>query len=196
MSCSCNCNPCSCTATCDAENEPLSSALNNFIVSFFGTLTKSCVNNQVVWTLPCDLDVGDASFPRTPGEGIACYFLRFITTFEAAQQFSVGNKGYRSTALTNGNIVLFRTIDVINQDFTGTLTGPVDITISSNGALVGDEFYISFTGLVITAVNNIEITSDATSLLLVSSPGTLTGYLKAVYTGTAWKLTLTSLNIA
>lgn len=195
MSCSCNCNPCECSATCDAANEPLSSSLNNFITSFFGTLTKTCVNNQVVWTLPCNLDVGDPTFPREAGEGLACYFLRFINTFEAAQQFSVGNKGYESTVLTNGNVVLFRASDAINQDFTGTLTGPVDITLSSNGATIGDEFYISFTGLNITAVNNIEITSDAVSLLVMNSPGAVTGYLKAVYTGTAWKLTSTTTNI-
>lgn len=196
MSCSCNCNPCTCGTACNAADEPLSSALNNFITSFYGTVTRTCVNNEVIWTLPCDLDSGDPDFPRNSGEGLACYFLRFINEFEAAQQFSVGNKGFRTRVLTNADVLLFRNVDVINQDFTGTLTGPVDIVISSNGAVNGDEFYLSFTGLVITATNNIEIKSDATSLLLVNTAGTLNGYLKAVYTGTVWKLTLTSLNLS
>lgn len=183
------------TTTCDPNNEPLSSALNNFITQFFGTLTKSCVNGVVVWTLPCNLAAGAAAFPRQSGESLGCYFTRFIVAFQAQQAFAIGQKGYRSTVLTNTNVVLFRNVDVVNQDFTGTLTGPVDIFLSSNGAVAGDEFYLSFTGLVITAVNNIEILSDSTSLLLINSPGTLNGYIKAVYTGTAWKLTNTIVSI-
>lgn len=77
MSCSCSTTPCSCGG-CDATNEPTASALNNFITEFFGTLTKTCVNNEVVWTLPCDLAVGAPEFPRNSGEGLACYFLRYI----------------------------------------------------------------------------------------------------------------------
>lgn len=190
-----SCCPTTTTITCDPANEPLASALNNFIVSFFGSLTKTCVNNQVVWVLPCDLDAGDPQFPRNSGEGLACYFLRFMQAFTAAQVFAIGNKGYRSTVLAATDVVLFRAIDVANQDFTGTLGGPVNIVLSSNQAVNGDEFYLSFTNLVITATNNIEIMSDGASLLLINTPGTLNGYLKAVYTGTAWKLTHTFVSI-
>ena len=78
MSCqACNCNPCQCEP-CDPNNEPLASALNNFITAFFGSVTKTCVNGQVVWALPCDLEAGCDDFPRLPGEGIACYFMRFF----------------------------------------------------------------------------------------------------------------------
>lgn len=78
MSCSCSStSTCTCGG-CDATNESTASTLNNFITSFFGTLTKTCVNNEVVWTLPCDLDVGSPDFPRNAGEGLACYFLRYI----------------------------------------------------------------------------------------------------------------------
>ena len=76
---SCNCNPCCCSGgsgECDPANEPTSSALNNFIASFFGILTKTCVDGNVVWTLPCDLEGGIPGFPRIPGEGIACYLVR------------------------------------------------------------------------------------------------------------------------
>lgn len=68
-----------CPPKCDPAKEPLASALNNFILSFFGSLTKTCVNNQVVWTLPCDLDgTPFPGYPRIAGEGLACYFARVI----------------------------------------------------------------------------------------------------------------------
>lgn len=78
MSCSsCSCNPCTCD-TCDPNNEPLASALNNFIASFFGSISKTCVDNQVQWILPCDLNTGLVGFERRQGEGVACYILRLF----------------------------------------------------------------------------------------------------------------------
>jgi len=81
MSCacnSCNCNPCCCNqSTCDPANESVSSQLNNFVNAFFGSVSKSCVNNQVTWNLPCNLNDGVPGFPRNPGEGIACYLIRY-----------------------------------------------------------------------------------------------------------------------
>lgn len=89
MSCSsCGSDPCN-EITCDPANEPLSSALNNFITAFFGSLTKTCVNNQVVWVLPCDLDSGITGFPRVSGEGLACYFLRVFETIQASSNILV-----------------------------------------------------------------------------------------------------------
>lgn len=70
----------SCAPKCDPAKEPLNSALDNFILAFFGSVTKTCVNNQVVWSLPCDLDSGIAGFPRVAGEGVACYLLRIFGT--------------------------------------------------------------------------------------------------------------------
>lgn len=61
-----------------AANEPLESALDNFVLFFYGGVTKTLVNGQVVWTLPCNLDVGLPANPRLPGEGTACYLLRLI----------------------------------------------------------------------------------------------------------------------
>lgn len=84
MSCSsCNCNPCCCSGGCDPNNEPLSSALDNFVEAFFGTLTKSCVNDEVVWILPCDLTTGNPILPRNYGEGIACYLLRLYNSIQS-----------------------------------------------------------------------------------------------------------------
>lgn len=83
MSCSsCSCNPCTCDV-CDPNNEPLASALNNFIASFFGSISKTCVDNQVQWILPCDLNTGLAGFERRQGEGVACYLLRLFEFLNA-----------------------------------------------------------------------------------------------------------------
>lgn len=79
MSCgSCRCSPCECEHECDPSQESVASQLDNFIAAFFGSITKTCVNNEVVWSLPCDLDAGIEGFPRLPGEGIACYLLRVL----------------------------------------------------------------------------------------------------------------------
>jgi len=70
-----------CTPACDSSNETLASSLNNFIAQFFGSVTKSCVDGQVVWTLPCDLANGMACYPRQANEGVACYILRLFDLF-------------------------------------------------------------------------------------------------------------------
>lgn len=70
-----------CPPKCDPAKEPLQSALANFILEFFGSVTKSCVNGKVVWTLPCDLASGIACYPRLPGEGVACYIMRLFELF-------------------------------------------------------------------------------------------------------------------
>lgn len=88
MSCgSCNHSPCSCDDVCDPNNEPLASALNNFIASFFGAVGKTCVDGQVQWILPCDLNNGLPGFERRQGEGVACYLLRL---FDYLQSLSAG----------------------------------------------------------------------------------------------------------
>lgn len=106
MSCDCdNENESTCPEN-SAENETLSSALENFITHFFGTLTKTDNSDgTVTWTLPCDLEEGIDGNPRLEGEGLACYFLRllkegvtgvngrdaFATTTEDFTQPAVGN---------------------------------------------------------------------------------------------------------
>lgn len=86
MSCSsCGCSPCrsGCDCECDPAQESIASQLENFQTAFFGTITKSCVNGEVVWSLPCDLDGGIPGYPRLAGEGIACYLLRIWTASTA-----------------------------------------------------------------------------------------------------------------
>ena len=82
-----------------AENEPLSSALENFITAFFGTVTKTVVDGAVVWTLPCDLEQGLPDNPRLENEGLACYMMRL---FEAGIIGLAGPQGDPGTTGTAG----------------------------------------------------------------------------------------------
>lgn len=87
MSCNCNSNsvgqnvcgnPCGLSLSNTPECESLPSQIGNFTLQFFGTVVKSEIDGQVVWSLPCDLDVGLPANPRNPEEGLACYFLRLF----------------------------------------------------------------------------------------------------------------------
>lgn len=84
MSCpSCNCNPCQCNCSCDPANEAVSSALSNLQSNFLGTVTKQCVNGEVVWVLPCDLNEEFVGYPRLEGEALLCYWHRVIAELVA-----------------------------------------------------------------------------------------------------------------
>ena len=88
MGCDCNngvengntgCGPCGTCPVNSADAETLPSTLDNFTQQFFGTITKTEVNGQVTWTLPCNLDTGLPGNPRGSAEGLACYFLRLFS---------------------------------------------------------------------------------------------------------------------
>lgn len=89
MSCSscgtarCSCDPCSTASPVNAGYETLSSALDNFIYNFYGTVTKTVVDGKVVWTLPCDLATGIPGYPRDPALGTACYFKELFVDFDS-----------------------------------------------------------------------------------------------------------------
>lgn len=95
------CNPC-CQVCPEntAANESLPSQLSNFIVQFFGELTKTESDGVVTWVLPCNLDVGLAGNPRATDEGLACYFLRL---FQDGIVGLVGPKGDTGTPGAEGN---------------------------------------------------------------------------------------------
>lgn len=65
----------------DPENETLASALNNFILNFYGAIAKTVVNGEVVWVLPCDLSTGIPGYPRDASMGTACYFKSIFESF-------------------------------------------------------------------------------------------------------------------
>jgi len=75
MSCE---NPCRRGPKNTAACESLPSQIENFTLQFFGTVVKTEVDGVVVWSLPCNLDVGLPNNPRGLDEGLACYFLRLF----------------------------------------------------------------------------------------------------------------------
>lgn len=106
MSCSnCNCsdsascggccqdNPCTPCPEESANCETLPSALENFIKSFYGSVTRTVVNGKVQWSLPCNLESGLPSNPRGTDEGLACYFLRLFNDGIIGLQGPTGQTG-------------------------------------------------------------------------------------------------------
>lgn len=154
MSC-CNHNPCS-ESTCDPANEPLASALNNFITAFFGTLTKTCVNDQVVWVLPCDLDTGFPGFPRVAGEGLACYFKRVFESISAATKIMVTDNDTTPDNLqpktSAGNEI---TLTVLNPGGNEQLQIAYAIPVSSNITGSDVDWSLSYTYFKTLAANTV-----------------------------------------
>ena len=96
-----NCaNPCRVTAHNTPACESLPSQIENFSNQFFGSVVKTEVDGRVVWSLPCNLDVGLENNPRSVDEGLACYFLRL---FEDGITGRTGPKGDPGTNGSNGN---------------------------------------------------------------------------------------------
>jgi hypothetical protein len=61
------------------SSESVPSLINNLVSALYGTnVTKSVVNRQVVWNIPCDPNnTAQISWlPRNPGEGLLCYLIR------------------------------------------------------------------------------------------------------------------------
>ena len=86
MSCGCNTND-GYGHTCrldipypqiSAESVP--SLISNLTYALYGTITKSVVNGQIIWTTQCDPSSTATinGFPRNDGEGLLCYLLRFF----------------------------------------------------------------------------------------------------------------------
>jgi hypothetical protein len=86
-------NPCKIEVHNTVDCESLPSRVENFTKNFFGDVIKTEVNGEVVWSLPCGLDVGLPNNPRGADEGLACYFLRL---------FNDGIIGLTGPAGTNG----------------------------------------------------------------------------------------------
>lgn len=128
-------NPCNTSApVCDPTNEPTASVLNNFILAFFGEVVKVCnADNEIEWTLPCDLDEGIDGWPRVVGEGLACYFKRI---FEAA---IIDILPGLIEAPTDKAYTIARGMPyggIINSVAFGITSGDLELTIAINGTPV------------------------------------------------------------
>lgn len=115
-------NPCRRDQHNTAACESLPSQIANFTTQFFGVVTKSEVNGQVVWTLPCNLDVGLPNNPRSADEGLACYFLRL---FEDGIIGLTGPQGEPGAPGTNGN----NAYTVTTHGFTQPTTGNPNVQV-------------------------------------------------------------------
>lgn len=162
MSCSsCSCNPCTCDDVCDPNNEPLASALNNFIASFFGSISKTCVDNQVQWILPCDLNTGLPGFGRRQGEGVACYLLRlfeYLNTLQAG--ISISDEGVVISDPANSiNFVGDGVVaTAAGGDVTVTITQAAPISVADEGIVIANPAtQLDFVGdgVVATAVGGV-----------------------------------------
>lgn len=162
-------NPCLITSTNTAECESLPSQIQNFTDAFFGTVVKTEEDGNVVWNLPCDLDIGLPNNPRAAGEGLACYFLRLFgegivgLTGPAGEEGSPGADGHNAyTVLLTG----------FNQP---TLASP-NITLVSNynpSILTGMYVFVGLSGWYL--ITNADISGALSATLVKSSGGTADG---------------------
>lgn len=119
-----HCSPCGVCETNTAACESVSSQMQNFTDQFFGTVVKSEENGQVVWSLPCSLDIGLQNNPRAVGEGLACYFLRL---FNQGIIGATGPQGDPGTPGVNGK----NGFTVTLASFTQPTLGAPNIQIST-----------------------------------------------------------------
>lgn len=60
------------------SGESVPSLINNLVTALYGAITKSVVNKQVIWNIPCDPNntAQITGLPRNTGEGLLCYIIR------------------------------------------------------------------------------------------------------------------------
>jgi hypothetical protein len=99
-------NPCAITQQNTVACESLPSRVENFTKNFFGDVIRTEVNGQVIWSLPCGLDIGLPANPRGADEGLACYFLRLFNdgivglTGPAGENGAQGPAGHNAYTVT------------------------------------------------------------------------------------------------
>jgi hypothetical protein len=113
------------TVTNTPACESLPSQISNFTSQFFGIVTKTEVNGQVRWVLPCNLETGLPNNPRSSGEGLACYFLRL---FDEGITGATGPAGPAGTAGTNGHNAYTVTL----QGFTQPTLGAPNVVLRTS----------------------------------------------------------------
>lgn len=137
----CN-NPCTSSQTNTAVCESLPSTIENFIRHFFGSVIKTEVNGQVTWSLPCSLDTGLTNNPRSPDEGLACYFLRL---FDEGITGLTGPAGPQGTAGTDGYNAFSVTLTGFTQPTVGSPTFSVKM-VANPTIIVGSTVFIAGSG--------------------------------------------------
>jgi hypothetical protein len=166
-----NNTPCGGAPENTAETELLPSQIENFTLHFFGTVTKTMIDGEVVWILPCNLEEGLPNNPRANGEGLACYFLRL---FSEGIVGLTGPEGDAGPAGTNGRNAFTVTTAAFTQPSIGSPL--VAVSTAYNPAIVaGTYVFIQGSGwyLVTTAATTGVIYLTLTKAL-AGAPATIT----------------------
>lgn len=147
-----------------AESVP--SLINNLTYALYGQITKSVMNGQVVWTIPCDPNQTAVinGVPRNAGEGLFCYILRCLNTSNTPTP--------TYTTITAGNYIANQSISSasnIGAYSYGTLSYADSNILSSYSASVN-----SYIEAVIQNTNNSNLASA--DLVLSNNLGTATTY--------------------
>ena len=106
------------------SSESVPSLINNLVSALYGTnVTKSVVNRQVVWNIPCDPNnTAEISWlPRNPGEGLLCYLIRAFNNNLVAPVTVNGVQTLTNKTLT---APVINNPSVFNLVATGTVTLP------------------------------------------------------------------------
>jgi hypothetical protein len=106
------------------SNESVPSLINNLVYALYGTnVTKSVVNRQVVWNVPCDPNntAQITWLPRLQGEGLLCYMLRAFNETFVAEVTLNGVQTLSNKTLTSP---IINSPSVSNLVATGSLTLP------------------------------------------------------------------------
>lgn len=144
------CNPCNTNLTNTAACESLPSQISNFVEQFFGTIIRTEVDGQVVWTLPGDLNTGLPNNQRAPGEGLAVYFLRLFEEGIVGLTGPAGADGATGAAGRNAYTV---TLQAFTQPSSGSPNIQV-LTAYNPAILVGSYLLIQDSGYyLVTAVD-------------------------------------------
>lgn len=115
--------------------ESLPSQIQNFTTQFFGAVIKTEVNGNVVWSLPCSLDVGLPANPRLADEGLACYFLRLFADGIIGLTGPAGPSGNPGK---DGNNAYTVTLHSFSQPGTGNPN--VQVVTSFNPAILTNSY--------------------------------------------------------
>lgn len=145
-----SCNPCNTTLTNTAACESLPSQIQNFTEQFFGVVIKSEVDGAVIWTLPCNLDVGLPNNARGADEGLACYFLRL---FEDGIVGLTGPQGEPGTAGAAGRNAYTVTLQSFTQPDSGSPNISV-LTAYNPAIMVGSYILIEGSGFYLVTATD------------------------------------------
>jgi hypothetical protein len=136
------------------SNESVPSLIDNLVAALYGTnITKSVVNRQVVWNIPCDPNntAQITWLPRLQGEGLLCYMLRAFNETYVAEVTLNGIQTLSNKTLSSP---IINSPSVSNLVASGSLTLPsgsvLPSYLSTGGPSWNSAGMLTTTGLTVT----------------------------------------------